>query len=63
VYWLKTVSLCADQILSSIMAKSKKYKCVVVQEGEAWLAQIVRHVTSKKTTISKQRGGFATEQQ
>jgi len=35
----------------------------VVQEGEAWLAQIVRHVTSKKTTISKQRGGFATEQQ
>ena len=45
------------------MAKNKKYQCVVEKEGTAWLVQIVRQVTSKKTIVTKQQGGFASEQE
>ena len=44
-------------------SKAKKYQCVVVKDGEAWCAQIIRQVTSKKTKISKQKTGFTTEQE
>jgi len=43
------------------MANGKKYQSIISQQGNAWLAQIVRQVTSKKTTISKEQGGFASE--
>ena len=45
------------------MAKAKKYQCVVKQNEGAWIAQIIRQVTSKKTTVSKQQGDFASEQE
>ena len=45
------------------MAKSKKYQSVIVQDGKVWLAKIERQVTSKKTLVSKQQGGFASEQE
>lgn len=44
------------------MAKGKKYDVVIVQQKDAaWSAQITRQVTSKKTVISKQKSGFASE--
>ncbi len=36
---------------------------MVIQQGDKWLAQITRQVTSKNTTVSKEQGGFASEQE
>lgn len=44
------------------MASGKKYDIRIAQSGDTWLAQITRQVTSKKTTVSKQQGGFESEQ-
>ena len=43
------------------MAKSKKYTCRLVQENDAWAAEIVRRVTSKKSVVTKRQDGFATD--
>ena len=43
------------------MAKSKKYTCRLVQETDAWAAEIVRRVTSKKSVVTKRQDGFATD--
>jgi hypothetical protein len=45
------------------MAKGNKYEYRVVQDKEdsTWMAEITRRVTSRKTVVSKSRGGFATE--
>lgn len=43
------------------MAKGKKYDSRITQQGSSWTAEIIRRVTSKKTTVSKRQSGFATE--
>ncbi len=43
------------------MAKGKKYDFRVEQAGDVWTVDIIRQVTSKKTTVSKTQSGFATE--
>ncbi len=43
------------------MTKGRKYDYRVLQNDTDWSVAIVRRVTSKKTTISKSQGGFATE--
>lgn len=43
------------------MTKGKKYDFRIVQNGDCWTAEITRRVTSKKTSVSKKQGQFATE--
>ena len=43
------------------MTKAKKYDCRIAQANSCWSAEIVRRITSKKTTVSKRQDGFATE--
>ncbi|WP_415903387.1 DUF3622 domain-containing protein [Neptuniibacter sp. QD29_5] len=43
------------------MAKGKKYDFQLVAEGETWSAKILRQASARKTVISKQQDGFATE--
>ena len=43
------------------MTTHKKYDCRITQTGSSWNAEIIRRVTSKKTTVSKNQDGFATE--
>jgi len=43
------------------MAKGKKYDVRVVQDKKTWTAEIIRHITSKKTVVSKSQGGFDAE--
>ena len=43
------------------MKQSKKYDYRVLQDNDAWTAEITRRVTSRVTVVSKGKGGFATE--
>ncbi|WP_415888463.1 DUF3622 domain-containing protein [Neptuniibacter sp. SY11_33] len=43
------------------MAKGKKYDFQLVAEGETWSAKILRQASARKTVVSKQQDGFATE--
>ena len=43
------------------MKKSKKYDFSVAKEGDKWIVQIIRRISSKKTHVTKQQGGFASE--
>ena len=43
------------------MKQSKKYDYRVVQDNDAWTAEVTRRVTSRVTVVSKGQGGFATE--
>ncbi|MCK4705558.1 MAG: DUF3622 domain-containing protein [Gammaproteobacteria bacterium] len=43
------------------MKQSKKYDYRVVQNNDAWTAEITRRVTSRVTVVSKDKGGFTTE--
>lgn len=43
------------------MAKGKKYDFRVKQGNACWTAEIIRKVTSKKTTVSKRQSGFSSE--
>ena len=43
------------------MTQARKYEVQVVQKDSKWSAEIVRRVTSKKTTVSKMQDGFASE--
>lgn len=45
------------------MSKSKKYAVSVEQHEDAWKAQILRQVTSRKTAVSKQQDGFASREE
>lgn len=45
------------------MTQSKQYNYRVVQDEAAWSVEIIRQVTSRVTVISKQQGGFSTEQE
>lgn len=43
------------------MSKNKKYTAVIEQQGTVWNAKIIRQITSKKTSVSKQQGDFASK--
>lgn len=43
------------------MAKGRKYDYRVVQDGTGWRAEIIRRVTSRKTTVSSSQADFANE--
>ena len=43
------------------MAQNKKYEYRLIQQGDSWRAEISRRVTSKRSLISKQQDGFASE--
>ncbi len=43
------------------MADSKKFQCRVIQNDAGWKAEIIRRVSSKRSMVSKKRGGFATQ--
>lgn len=40
---------------------SKKYQTEVLEENGKWTARITRKLSSKKSTVSKQQEGFATQ--
>ncbi|WP_094751884.1 DUF3622 domain-containing protein [Psychromonas sp. CD1] len=43
------------------MAQNNKFEFQVKQDGENWNASIIRRVTARRTSISKQKKGFASE--
>ena len=43
------------------MTQSKKYDYRISQDKKTWTTEIIRRVTSKRTTVSKTQDGFATE--
>lgn len=47
------------------MSNSKKYTYRLAEDASdaasGWTAEIVRRVTAKRETVSKQQGGFASE--
>lgn len=43
------------------MTQSKKYDYRVTQDKKTWTAEIIRRVTSKRTSVSKTQDGFASE--
>ena len=43
------------------MAQEKKFDFSVKQDGEQWNAEITRRVSARKTSVSKQKKGFASE--
>ena len=45
------------------MAKHRKYSSLVESDDSSWKAKILRQVTSKKTHISKEQHGFATQEE
>jgi hypothetical protein len=45
------------------MAKNKKYSANIETNGNTWTAQITRQITSRKTHVSKEQDGFASEQE
>jgi len=44
------------------MAQEKKFDFSVKQENEQWNAEVTRRVSARKTSVSKQKKGFATEE-
>jgi hypothetical protein len=40
---------------------SKKYQSDVIQDGGEWVARITRQISSVKSIVSKQQGGFASD--
>lgn len=43
------------------MLKSKKYDLRVLEVEGSWTGQITRRMTARKTVVSKQQAGFASE--
>jgi len=43
------------------MSSSNKYHYQISEDNGSWSAKIVRRATSKKTVVSKEQAGFATE--
>lgn len=44
------------------MSQENKFDFNVKQQGEQWDAEITRRVSARKTTVSKRKKGFETEQ-
>jgi hypothetical protein len=44
------------------MAQEKKFDFSVKQDGEQWNAEITRRVSARKTSVSKQKKGFTSEE-
>ncbi|GEA51811.1 hypothetical protein VIN01S_26150 [Vibrio inusitatus NBRC 102082] len=45
------------------MSDSKKFTVRTIEKRNGWCAEIVRQVTSRRTTVSKREMGFETEEQ
>ncbi|TKF83224.1 DUF3622 domain-containing protein [Vibrio breoganii] len=45
------------------MSDSKKFTVRTIEKRNGWCAEIVRQVTSRRTTVSKREMGFETEAQ
>ncbi|MFT5579735.1 MAG: hypothetical protein ACI9WS_002495 [Paraglaciecola psychrophila] len=45
------------------MTSAKKYQFKAVQNDSNWTGQIIRRVSARKTMVSKQQTGFATQEQ
>lgn len=43
------------------MSDSKKFAVQVSEKRNGWCAEIVRQISSRRTTVSKRETGFATE--
>jgi uncharacterized protein YdaU (DUF1376 family) len=43
------------------MTQNQKYTVHVFQDGDTWTAQILRQVTSRKRSVSKQQTGFTQQ--
>lgn len=43
------------------MSESKKYTVRTVEKRSGWCAEIVRQISSRRTTVSKREMGFKTE--
>ena len=44
------------------MAQQNKFDFRIKQDGEKWHAEITRRVTSRKTSVSKRKKGFTSEE-
>ena len=44
------------------MAQQNKFDYRIEQDGEKWHAEITRRVTSRKTSVSKRKKGFTSEE-
>ncbi len=45
------------------MSKGKKFSYQVLEDKGAWKAEIVRKVSTKKTTVTKSQADFTSEQE
>lgn len=45
------------------MSDSKKFTVQTSEKRNGWCAEIVRQVTSRRTTVSKRETGFKTQQE
>ena len=45
------------------MSQTNKYEYKVTQDDQQWNAVITRRVTARRTAVSKQKKGFATEEE
>lgn len=44
------------------MAQQNKFDYRIKQDGEKWNAEITRRVTARRTSVSKRKNGFDTEE-
>lgn len=44
------------------MNPSKKYSFNVIEDADGWRVEVLRRVSSKRSHISKQKDGFATQE-
>ncbi|WP_019614170.1 DUF3622 domain-containing protein [Psychromonas ossibalaenae] len=44
------------------MAQENKFDYSIKQDGEKWNAEITRRVSARRTTVSKQKKGFESEE-
>ena len=45
------------------MSQENKFDFNVTQQGEQWNAEITRRISARKTTVSKRKKGFESEEQ
>jgi len=44
------------------MAQQNKFDYCITQDGDKWHAEITRRVTARRTSVSKQKKGFESEE-
>ncbi|MFT6985322.1 MAG: hypothetical protein ACJAT7_001131 [Psychromonas sp.] len=44
------------------MAQENKFDYSIKQDGDKWGAEIIRRVTARRTSVSKQKKGFETQE-